>query len=261
MKNGSSFLSDLKKCAYQYVEEVQFESAWEELRTKYRVENNSWLNRMYGLKEKWARSYMNNTFTGGMQSTQLSESLYADLKDYTKSTLDIVQIFKYFKRVVNDKRANELKADFDAINKLPKNMFLRTKIIKHAKEVLHEYGVGIDEQEIEFKVECNPSDFVVQCSCRKFETFGILCCHALKVLQLLDIKSIPKAYVLSKWTCVAKNMVIEDSKEKEVVEHVNLVSTQCYTLLCHKLVKLASEASNSVDGYDLVSNAATDLFK
>ncbi|XP_043705270.1 protein FAR-RED IMPAIRED RESPONSE 1-like [Telopea speciosissima] len=290
MKNGSSFLSDLKKCVHRYVEEVQFESAWEELRINYGVENNSWLNRLYELKEKWVRYYMNNTFAGGIRSTQLSESINADLKNYTKSTLDVVQFFKHFERVINDKHANELKAEFDARNKLPKNMFSRIKIIKHAGEVytseifnlfqdeflmvgdchikwknesssLREFGVGIDDQEIEFKVECNPSESIVQCSCRKFETFGILCCHALKVLDLLDIKSIPTAYILSRWTRAAKSMMIEDSREKVIVEHVNLASTQHYILLCRKLVKLASEASNSVDGYDLVNNAATDLFK
>ncbi|XP_043701757.1 protein FAR1-RELATED SEQUENCE 5-like [Telopea speciosissima] len=245
MKNRSSFLSDLKKCVYQYVEEVQFESVWEELWIKYGVENNSWLNRLYGLKEKWVSSYMNNTFTGGMRSTQLSENINADLKDYTKSTLDIVQFFKHFERVVNEKHANELKAEFDARNKLPKNMFSHIKIIKHAGEVytpkifdlfqdefsmvsdchikwknesssLGEYGVGIDEQEIEFKVECNPSESIVQCSYRKFETFSILCCHALKVLDLLDIKLIPKAYILSRWTRAARIMVIEDSREKRL---------------------------------------------
>ncbi|XP_043705447.1 protein FAR-RED IMPAIRED RESPONSE 1-like [Telopea speciosissima] len=290
MKNGSSFLSDLNKCVYQYVEEVKFESAWEELQIKYGVENNPWLNRMYGLKEKWARSYMNNAFTSGMRSTQLSESLNADLKDYTKSILDVVQFFKHFERVVNDKRAKELKVDFDARNKLPKILFSHTKIIKHAEEVytptifnlfqdeyscvgdcyikwknessnLREYIVGILDQEMEFKVECNPSESVIQCNCRKFETFGILCCHALKGLDLLDIKCIPKAYILRRWTLAARSMVIEYSREKEVVKHVNLDSTKRSTLLCRKLVKLASQASNSTDGYDLVNNAATDLFK
>ncbi|XP_043700081.1 protein FAR1-RELATED SEQUENCE 5-like [Telopea speciosissima] len=89
MKDGSNFLSDVKKCIYQYDEEEHFETAWEQLRFKYQVENGSWLDRIYRLKHKWAICYMKNTFTGGMWSTQLSESINADLKDYTKCTLDI----------------------------------------------------------------------------------------------------------------------------------------------------------------------------
>ncbi|XP_043693067.1 protein FAR1-RELATED SEQUENCE 5-like [Telopea speciosissima] len=135
MKDGSSFLSDLKKCIYQYGEEEQFENSWEQLRFDYQVENGPWLDRIFGLKHKWARCYMKNTFTGGMRSTQLSESINADLKDYTKCTLDIVQFFKHFELVVNDKHANELKAKFDSRNKLPKNAYKHTPIMVHASKV------------------------------------------------------------------------------------------------------------------------------
>jgi hypothetical protein len=34
----------------------------------------------------------------------------------------------------------------------------------------------------------NPLDQTLSCSCRKFETFGILCRHALKILNVFDIK-------------------------------------------------------------------------
>ncbi|XP_043718131.1 protein FAR1-RELATED SEQUENCE 5-like [Telopea speciosissima] len=290
MKDGSSFLSDLKKCMYHYEEEVQFETAWKQLRTKYQVANGSWLDHIYGLKQKWARCYMKNTFTGGMQSTQLSKSINADLKEYTKSTLDIVQFFKHFERVVNEKRANELKAEFEARNNLPRNSFPHTPIMIKAGKVytplifdlfheeytwvgscyikwrnesnsLRKYGVGILDLEVEYEVECDPSESIVECSCRKFETFGILCRHALKILDVLDIKLIPKTYVLSRWTRAARSMAVEDSKGIQVEEDVNLDSTQRYRILCRKLVKIASQASDSVEGYALVNNVASNLCK
>ncbi|XP_043700302.1 protein FAR1-RELATED SEQUENCE 5-like [Telopea speciosissima] len=290
MKDGSSFLLDLKKCIYHYEEEVQFETAWKQLRIEYHVENSSWLDHIYGHKQKWARCYMKNTFTGGMRSTQLSESINVDLKDYTKSTLDIVQFFQHFERVVNDKRANELNAEFEARNKFPRNLFPHTPIMKQAREVytpsifgffhdeytlasycyikwrnesnsLHEYGVGILDLEVEFKVECNPSESMVKCSCRKFETFGILCHHVLKILNFLDIKFIPEAYVLSRWTRAARSMAVEDSKGIQVEEDVILDSTQRYRILCRKLLHIASQASNTVEGYALVNNVASDLCK
>ncbi|XP_043720792.1 protein FAR1-RELATED SEQUENCE 5-like [Telopea speciosissima] len=290
MKDGSSFLSDLKRCIYHYDEEVQFETAWEQLRSQYQVENGSWLDRIYVLKHKWAKCYMKNTFTGGMRSTQLSESVNAGLKDYTKSTLDIIQFFKHFERVVNDKRANELKVEFDARNKLPRNSFPQTPIMIHASEVytplifglfhnenvrvgscyiiqkdesnsLHKYAIGILDSDMTFKVECDPSKSIIECSCKKFETFGILCCHALKIMDRLDMKSIPEAYILSRWTRAARSIVVEDSKGTQVEEDVNLNSAQRYRILCHKLVKIASQASNSKEGFALVNNVASDLCK
>ena len=36
-------------------------------------------------------------------------------------------------------------------------------------------------------------------SCRKFESFGILCRYGLKVLDELDIKLIPNRYIMKRW--------------------------------------------------------------
>ena len=56
----------------------------------YNVQEDSWLSSIYKVKEKWAKCYMKNTRTLGMRSTQLSESLNGDLKDYLKSDLDLL---------------------------------------------------------------------------------------------------------------------------------------------------------------------------
>ncbi|XP_043714415.1 protein FAR1-RELATED SEQUENCE 5-like [Telopea speciosissima] len=253
MKDETSFLKDFKTCMSHYEEELEFEKAWKKLCNDYRVENDLWLDRIYGLKEKWAKCYMKKTFSIGMQSTQLSGKLNGDLKDYLKFSLDIVQFFKHFERVVNDKRDKELKVEFDARNKLPRNLFSKSPIMKQAGEVytpwifeefqeeykwisacyikfrnesnaLYEYVVAVVEQEGDFKVLCNLFESMVECSCRKFETFGILCCHALKILDVLDIKFIPEAYVLKRWTRAARDMVVKDNKGKQVEEDVHLDS-------------------------------------
>ncbi|XP_042508209.1 protein FAR1-RELATED SEQUENCE 5-like [Macadamia integrifolia] len=92
MKDGSHFLTNLKKCIYEYDVEDEFEIAWYNLLDEYDVKNNEWFQRIYGPKSQWAKCYMKNTFTIGIRSTQLSESLNSDLKDYLKSTLDVVLV-------------------------------------------------------------------------------------------------------------------------------------------------------------------------
>ncbi|XP_042499683.1 protein FAR1-RELATED SEQUENCE 5-like [Macadamia integrifolia] len=242
MKDGSCFLKYLKKCIFEYEEELQFENSWKKLLCDYNLEQNSWLLRIYGIKCKWAKCYMKNTFTIGMRSTQISESFNSDLKEYLKSTLDVVQFFKHFERVVNTKRANELKAEFDSRNKLPRNMFGMSLVIKQAGDVYTPY---IFEKFQEY--------------CKKYETFGILCCHCLKVLDVLDIKCIPDSYILRRWTRAARSMVVEDHKGKQVVEDVNLDCTQRYRYLSPQLVKIALQASNSVEGFALVKNGIKEL--
>ena len=40
---------------------------------------------------------------------------------------------------------------------------------------MHEYTVVLLEKAGEYKVLCSPISTTISCSCRKFETFGILC--------------------------------------------------------------------------------------
>ena len=63
---------------------------------------------------------------------------------------------------------------------------------------------------------CSPINQTISFSCRKFETFGILCCHALKVFDILDIKIIPDAYILKRWTREAKNGYVIDGSGRDV---------------------------------------------
>ncbi|XP_043694300.1 protein FAR1-RELATED SEQUENCE 7-like [Telopea speciosissima] len=235
-------------------EVLEFENAWQKLRSDYPVKDSSWLDRTYGLKEKRAKCFMKKTFTIGMRSTQLSESLNGDLKDYLKSSLDLVQFFKHFERVVNDKRYKELKAEFEFAWIIACNLKYRNE-----SPAICEYIVAVVKREGDFNVMFHPVGPTIACSCRKFETFGILCCHAWKILDVLDIKFIPAPYVLRRWTWGAKNMIVERSDGVQVEEDVNLDYTQRYRLLCPKLVRIASDASNSSEGYSLVDRVANYL--
>ncbi|KAG6437731.1 hypothetical protein SASPL_102657 [Salvia splendens] len=112
MKEGSCFLTDFKRCMYGFEDETQFEEAWGTLLSEFKLRDNTWLKHVYNVKEKWACCYMNNAFTLGMRSTQLSESVNSSIKNCTKPNLNIEQFFKNFEQVVEEKRYNELKCDF-----------------------------------------------------------------------------------------------------------------------------------------------------
>ena len=53
----------------------------------------------------------------------------------------------------------------------------------------------------------------VNCSCKKFEFVGILCCHELKILDINNIKKIPEQYILKRWTMDAKVLHIKSNSE------------------------------------------------
>jgi len=59
-------------------------------------------------------------------------------------------------------------------------------------------------------VTANLLDDCLSSDCQKFDTFGILCSHALKVLDVMDVKLIPYKYILKRWMKNACNGRVQD---------------------------------------------------
>ncbi|KAF2926071.1 hypothetical protein DAI22_06g099600 [Oryza sativa Japonica Group] len=232
-------------CMYEYEDEATFEETFSTIRSK--VHKQTWLNSIYKVKEKWAECYMRNVYTLGMRSTQLSESLNNDLKNHLKSDLDIIQFFNNLERVIKGKRDNELDAEYEARKKLPR-IKMRVPILVQASKIYtpcifeyfqneyersmaayikssehNEFIVAIEAPgeastfEEECKVVGNYAEQQALCTCGQFERTGILCSHALKVLDVMNIKSLPKRYILKRWTREARVGAIEDCYGKIVV--------------------------------------------
>ncbi|KAF7841405.1 protein FAR1-RELATED SEQUENCE 5-like [Senna tora] len=70
---------------------------------------------------------------------------------------------------------------------------------------------------------------------RRFEHFGILCCHALKVLEVNGVMTIPDQYILKRLTKDARSGAIEDVNGNKVVEDPDSVGTIRHRQLWPKL--------------------------
>ncbi|XP_071906025.1 protein FAR1-RELATED SEQUENCE 5-like [Coffea arabica] len=137
--------------------------------------------------------------------------------------------FRHFNRAVDDKRHNELIAEYEMRQKLPIVGLRQTPMLVHVAEtysptvfvafqnkygesttmvILRQQNVGIF---VEFTVirydggserivVFNRNDLNVRCSCKKYENEGILCEYALKVFDTVGIKTIPPKYVKRRWT-------------------------------------------------------------
>lgn len=46
-----------------------------------------------------------------------------------------------------------------------------------------------------------------ECECGLFPHMGMLCCHALKVMEHVGIKEIPQKYILKSWTKDARDIL------------------------------------------------------
>ncbi|XP_052138422.1 protein FAR1-RELATED SEQUENCE 5-like [Oryza glaberrima] len=285
---GSSILSDFSACMFEYEDMADFEETFDTMRSK--MHKQTWLDSIYKFKEKWAECYMNDVYTLGMRSTQLSESLNSDLKDHFKSDFDIIRFLNHFERVVQLKRDKELNSLFESMKKLSR-IKMRTPILLQASKLYtpiifeafqaeyehsmaacarvldgdNEYLITIRDEDLafeeEYKVIGNPSEQTALCSCGQFIRIGILCSHALKVLDLMNIKSLPTHHVLKRWTHEARHGSIQDNQGRSIVENPRFNAMLRYKYLTHKFLILANEAASSPECCLLVDNTLNILAK
>lgn len=285
VKEYKKFNADFQNCIYDKEEEDEFINAWNRMLEKYDLQENKWLERLFQKKEQWALVYGRNTFSADMSGTQRSESMNNELKGYISVKYDILTFLEHFDRLLSDKRYEEVKNDFKTTQSTPwpkaDLTILRqaTRIYTPAifkvfqEQVLQTlncdlYYCGDIDAEMVYKlkvhgkhhehvVKFSPTEGKVRCSCKKFEFLGILCCHALKILDVNNIKEIPKQYILQRWTIDAKSLHIKSNCSTHEDPKIKLSTRR--RDLCRMFVKIASRAAESDETYLMAANNAQKL--
>jgi len=131
----------------------------------------------------------------------------------------------------------------------------------------NEYFVAIgslDENftfEKEYKVTGDPSDQTSTSSCGQFNRIGILCDHALKVLDLINIKSLTTQYVLKRWTWKARSGTVQDNRGRNIIENLKLDDMLRYKNMTSKFLNLAHRGVSHPKCTLLVNNTLDMLSK
>ncbi|XP_054777248.1 uncharacterized protein LOC129285531 [Prosopis cineraria] len=237
MREGSHFLKEFNACMHHYEDKIEFEEAWSRLPASYEVQDNTWLTRLYSIKEKWAACYMKSAFTLGIKSTQVSESINANIKSWMQSEIDIVQFVKDFETVIENKRYNELKCEFDARQAVPR---LRSKICLMLNQLAKVYTFTILDL---FQEE--------------WDLYLVACVkHMVKTPLLDEIDGSPSLdrtpFLVEFIITVIGNEIKGDAK---------IAIAQRYRQLCRPLTRLATDASNSHGAFNFVHEAIDDLTK
>ncbi|KAL3629131.1 hypothetical protein CASFOL_026353 [Castilleja foliolosa] len=225
--SSASFTSDLCSC-YFNPDEEGFVNSWKIMLDSYGLWENEWLHGIFEERNKWALPYSKHIFSADIETALLSEISFTILRKYLKPESHVLQYVKHFGRVVNDCRYKELEANYDMSQQMPRLMgdvimlkqlrLVYTPIIFKAFQQEYEnclnnvvnqcvetvnsveYKVSMYGQVRQYAVLCNSDDDLVACSCMKFESVGILCSHALKVLDYRNVKMVPSRYILKRWT-------------------------------------------------------------
>ncbi|KAK2965743.1 hypothetical protein RJ640_003281 [Escallonia rubra] len=118
------------------------------------------------------------------------------------------------------------------------------------------YGGKGREHLVKFEAETTTT----QCSCMKFRFVGILCRHALKVLDKKNIKIIALQYILKRWTKDAKDAIVSDYRGAQVQGNYQESGKQ-YSYLSHDFQELVTLAAENEDVYTYVHQNLSKLLK
>ncbi|CAK9136802.1 unnamed protein product [Ilex paraguariensis] len=288
-KDEDSFAKDFKSCIFNHEDEEDFTHAWEAMLDKYNLQQNEWLRWMFREKEKWAVAYGGNTFFVGKNGAHLGEILPDNLKTWLNHDLDVLQFFKHFESTINQQRYKDLEASYDMGASTPALMG-NVILLKHASRIytqkafevfqreyekslnvvvdicsqndaLVEYKANMFGKSKEFLVTFNSLNDTVSCSCVKFENVGLLCSHALKVLDHRNIKVVPSRYILKRWT---KDARIDNAKEYCGCAHKQdpkLITATRYKDLCHSVMKVSARAAESDKAFEFAAKQLDEVMK
>lgn len=225
---SDSFVNDLFSCIFDHEEEEDFIKAWKVMLDAYGLWENEWLNEIFKDREEWAIAYRKNIFCADIRTVHLREYFTCNLRKHLRSDSDVISFFKHLGKMVNDWHYKELEANYNMSQHMPR-LIGDVILLKHARGIytpnifelfqqeyeaslnivvnqctengsLFEYKVSIYGQLREYAVTYNLFDETVMCNCMKYEFMGVLCSHALKVLDYRNIKLLPSHCILKRWT-------------------------------------------------------------
>ncbi|XP_038716163.1 protein FAR1-RELATED SEQUENCE 9-like [Tripterygium wilfordii] len=202
-----------------------------------------------------------------MSSSQRAESCHAFFKSYVSKKNTLMDFVVRFSRALKRQRHQELCLDHKDINEQPvmktmfgvekslAELFTHTMFYKVQEELFqsmaymatfeHESGnlklynvqrVEGSQKSARKVIEDKPLNYMT-CSCRKFESYGIICRHIFSAFsKILLHQPLPDIYVLRRWTKAAKSLTVgggdgQDNCDRKVILKHNTLRRQASNII------------------------------
>ncbi|XP_056695206.1 protein FAR1-RELATED SEQUENCE 1-like [Spinacia oleracea] len=210
---------------------TEFVSGWEAVMKEFSLENHDWLSYMFKIKHKWIPAYFRDLFMGALlRVTSRSEGENNFFCHFTNPHVTLVEFSLRYDSALDAQRHEQ-----DELVKKSKNLpslVTPLQLEKHASlfythalfyEFQQEceaacfacgiescnscYGDGEEfsvvydnERRKNYDVIFDTSSNDSTCSCRKFESEGILCRLILFIIKGKFLCEIPSKYLLRRWS-------------------------------------------------------------
>ncbi|CAN0912511.1 Protein FAR-RED IMPAIRED RESPONSE 1 [Linum grandiflorum] len=118
----NDILKDLSHLMFGVDNEAEFDQHWDIMLQKHFTdklpESHSWLTYIRKFRHQRSSTWVNNHFTAGMRSSQLSESCNSYLRGFLTSNNNLHQFFTQFNRTLEKKKCVEKQNDFSKGDRL-----------------------------------------------------------------------------------------------------------------------------------------------
>ncbi|XP_019189427.1 PREDICTED: protein FAR1-RELATED SEQUENCE 7-like [Ipomoea nil] len=210
--------------------EAGFEFYWTRLVADYKCPKNTWIQKLYDYREKWCPTFNKDYFSGGILSSQRSETTNHSISRRLSKTAGLCDFYSSFVSVISEWRSKENGEDFRCAQGVPTMMMEHVRLLLHARDVytieiyylfeeqfmkgnvchqemvlndgfhlkyhVRRPDIEIIRHEVSFKL----ANLDISCGCKLISELGILCCHCLRILHVHCVSSIPDKYIMKMWT-------------------------------------------------------------
>ncbi|XP_060971247.1 protein FAR1-RELATED SEQUENCE 4-like isoform X1 [Cannabis sativa] len=279
-----SVMKKFSKCIFKSWSEGQFEKRWWKLIEKFNLRQVEWIQSLYEDRMYWVPTFVRDISFAGLSTTSRLESLNSLFDKYVQRETSLRDFMERYREILEDRYEEEAKANFDAWHETPElkspSPFEKQMSLVYTHEIFKKFQVEVlgaaachlkkenedgtsttyavkdFEDSQNYIVQWNESKSDIFCLCQSFEYKGYLCRHAIVVLQMSGVFSIPSKYVLQRWTNAAMSRHPIGEKLDNVQRKVRR-----YNDLCRRAIILGEEGSLSEQSYNAALSAIKEALK
>ncbi|XP_019152215.1 PREDICTED: protein FAR1-RELATED SEQUENCE 12-like [Ipomoea nil] len=131
-------------CIWHIETEAEFQFYWTRLVTDYKCHKNTWLEKLYDCREKWCPAFNKDYFSGGILSSQRSETTNHSISRRLSKTAGLCDFYSSFVSVISEWRSKENGEDFRCAQGVPAMMMEHVKLLSHAREKISKISCSQD---------------------------------------------------------------------------------------------------------------------
>ncbi|CAN1339774.1 Protein FAR1-RELATED SEQUENCE 5 [Linum perenne] len=225
--SNQRFIDEWPRFVRAGYEEDEFEEKWKALTLKHALDENKDVQKLYEKWREWAHTYLRSHYFAGLSTTSRCEGMNSYLGKYLSAENNLLEFFNNFFRWTRDLRENEIKADYysncgtpQVTNKQFENL-QRSAVLLFSREAYDRFTTELEVSTLCSRLSCEETGAVhiykvkmynrrdhiwevrfdvtttsAQCSCMKFRSTGMPCCHMIFILKEEDITEVPTSFVL-----------------------------------------------------------------